>query len=123
MLVHLHFNSPEWWLKLIYSEQVEYSRQTGWCIAFHYFARIACSPSKKSRNWVIVHLGCYLWCVNFLDVAHEHLFHVKEVMKISVSGLNQWVFSLSEGFRGRHSLQESPMKTTVVRAGWFYFKI
>jgi hypothetical protein len=29
MLVHLHFNSPEWWLKLIYSEQVEYSRQTG----------------------------------------------------------------------------------------------
>lgn len=46
MLVHLHFNSLDWWFKLIYSEQVEFSRQTGWCIAFHYFASILCSPSK-----------------------------------------------------------------------------
>lgn len=38
---------------------------------------------------------------------------VREVMKISVSELNQWGFSLSEDFRSRHSLKGSPVKKTI----------
>lgn len=41
--------------------------------------------------------------------------HVTEVMKIPVSELNQWEFSLSEDFRSRHSLKGSPVKNTVLK--------
>lgn len=41
--------------------------------------------------------------------------HVREVMKISVSELSQWGFSLSEDFGSRHSRKGSPVKNTVCK--------
>lgn len=48
--------------------------------------------------------------------------HVREVMKISVSELNQWGFSLSEDFGSRHSLKGSPVKNIVCRSQLILFE-
>lgn len=41
--------------------------------------------------------------------------HVREVMKISISELSQWGFSLSEDFGSRHSLKGSPVKNIIYK--------
>lgn len=48
--------------------------------------------------------------------------HVREVMKISVSELSQWGFSLSEDSGSRHSLKGSPAKNTVCKRWLILFE-